>query len=801
MANALSCGPAFILLLFVSDLVSGQIHYSIPEELEQGAFVGNIVRDLGLNVEKLSARKFRLVSDDSRQYLKVNVENGILFVNERIDREELCGQSPTCSLSFEAAVDNPLEVHPIEVEIVDINDNSPNFPKERIALQIGEWITPGASFPLESAHDLDVGVNAINTYEISSNDYFGLSVQTRSDGSKHAELLLEKVLDREDESEFKLVLTAIDGGYPHRSGTAEISITVADINDNAPVFDHDIYRASVPENASKGRLVTKINAVDLDAGINAEVKYTFSSYSSERGREIFKMDSKSGEIKVDGLLDFEEANVYELYVQATDKGTIPMAGHAKVIVKIIDVNDNAPEIKLRSISRVVPEDVTPGTVVAVISITDRDSGVNGEVHCTVPMNIPFSLQKSPNNQYKLIAREVLDREKESSYNISILAWDGGTPPLSANRTMSLSVSDVNDNAPEFTQSSYNVYLMEKNTPGASIFAVTALDPDVDQNGEISYSVVENQIQDVSATAYISISSKSGNIYALRSFDYEQLKHFQIKVQAQDGGFPPLTSVALVNVIILDQNDNAPFIVSPVTRKNSTAVGIPLRSTYPGYLVTKVLGTDADSGQNARLSYQLMDATDPSLFSVGLLTGEIRTLRRLLEEDATTQSLVILVKDNGQPSLSSTATLLFSLLSNVTDIAPEPNERFNNLEYFSDLNLYLIVGLGSTSFIFLVTIILLVAIKCKQDRNITDGYSSARCCCLDQGISEDNFNRRPAPHQAVTYSGVGADPYHYSICLSPESSKSEFLYLKPYTATLPYSEVSVNNTTARHEFKH
>uniref|UniRef100_A0A4W3JTE8 Cadherin domain-containing protein n=1 Tax=Callorhinchus milii TaxID=7868 RepID=A0A4W3JTE8_CALMI len=759
MANALRCGPAFILLLFVSDLVSGQIHYSIPEELEQGAFVGNIVRDLGLNVEKLLVRKFRLVSDDSRQYLKVNFENGILFVNERIDREELCGQSPTCSLSFEAAVDNPLEVHPIEVEIVDINDNSPRFPRAIYSLHIFESILPGGSFPLESAHDSDVGVNTIINYRISSDEHFSLKVQTRNDGSKIVELLLEKVLDRERESAFQLVLTAIDGGNPQRSGTAEISITVVDMNDNAPVFDHETYSTSIQENTPKGTVVIQINAVDLDSGANAEVKYSFSSHSSDRGRKLFQLDSETGEIKVQSVLNFEVANVYELYVQATDKGTTPMAGHAKVVVKLIDVNDNAPEIKLRSISRVVPEDVTLGTVVAVISVTDRDSGENGEVHCTVPMNIPFGLQKSPNNQYKLVVGETLDREKESSYNISILAWDGGTPPLSANRTILVTVSDVNDNAPEFTQSSYNVYLMENNTPGASIFAMTALDPDVEQNGEISYSVVESQIQDVTATAYISVSSKSGNIYALRSFDYEQLKHFQIKVQAQDGGFPPLSNVAFVNVIILDQNDNAPFIVSPVTRNNSTAVEIPLRSTYPGYLVTKVLGTDADSGQNARLSYQLMDATDPSLFSVGLLTGEIRTLRRLLEEDATTQSLVILLKDNGQPSLSSTATLLFSLLSNVTDIVLELSDRIKTRDRFSHLNLYAIVGLGSTSLIFLVTIILLVAIKCKQDRNITGGY---RCT--------------PASHQSVNYSGVGNSHVSYSILENPIQGMTSFPYV-------------------------
>ncbi|XP_067899224.1 protocadherin-10-like [Heterodontus francisci] len=798
MANAVNRRASLIFLLCVWDLVSGQIRYSIPEELKHGAFVGNIIEDLHLNVLELPARKFRLISDVRKQLLEVNMENGVLFVNERMDREQLCRESSTCLLSLQIALENPLEMHRFAVEILDVNDNSPRFPKSEFSLDISELITTGARFPLESARDVDVGINTISTYQLDSNEHFGLKVQTRNDGSKIAELLLVKSLDREEQSTYKLVLTAVDGGIPQRSGTAQIIINVLDANDNAPVFDHEIYRTNVVENAPNGTLVIRINAVDIDEGINAQVKYSFTDHASQKTRELFKLNPRTGEIRIQGILDFEESNVYELEVQAVNIAPPAMAGHSKVVIGLFDVNDNAPEVEVTSVSGVIPEDAALGSVIALISVTDRDSGTNGQVQCQIESTVPFKLQKSFRNSYKLVTNDILDREMTPLYNVSILAWDRGSPSLSTRKTISLSVSDINDNAPRFTQSSYNLFLMENNAPGLSIFTITALDSDLDQNGKVFYSIPEPLKQGISPSAYVSINSDTGNIYALRSFDYEQLKHFQIKIKAQDGGYPSLSSIAIVNVIILDQNDNAPVIVSPLTWNNSEAVEIGALLTHPGYLVTRVTATDADSGQNARLSYQLVDASDPSLFSVGLLSGEIRIIRSLTGQDTNTQRLVILVKDNGQPSLSSTATIIFSVVTNVTQISVGTYPP-RNQEYFSDVNLYLIIILGTTSFLFLATIIFLVFLKCNQDRNAAP-YYSAICCCRRRHLN-DTFKRRGVANESLNYTGTGqiapnSDAYGYTICLSPESSKSDFLFLKPCHPTLPFNDVKPCQTSNR-----
>uniref|UniRef100_UPI00398F6352 protocadherin-10-like n=1 Tax=Pristiophorus japonicus TaxID=55135 RepID=UPI00398F6352 len=797
MATVLGDAAYFIFLLCVSDLVFGQIRYSVPEELEIGAIVGNIAEDLRISVRELSARKFQLRADDGKQYFEVNVQDGILYINERIDREKLCIETFTCSISLELAVENPFEVFPFEVEILDVNDNSPSFPTNRLKLQVAESVVPGTRFPLESAHDPDVGTNTISFYQINSNEHFGLKIKTSNDGRKIAELLLMKPLDREQESSFELLLTAVDGGIPYRSGTAQIIIIITDINDNAPVFDHEIYRTSLLENTPKGSLVMKVYAADLDEGSNAEFKYSFSNYATKRVRDFFNLDAESGDIRVQGLLDFEKSEVYELDVQAVDSA--PNVGHAKVLVTIIDVNDNAPEIKLTSITEMVPEDAAPGSVIAVFSVTDRDSGENGQVQCQIPINVPFKLQTTLTNNYQLLTTDILDRETTALYNISMSAWDAGLPALSTNTYFAFIVSDINDNFPRFAQSSYNVYLMENNTPGSSIFSVTAQDPDLEQNGDVSYSILENQIQEDPVPSYFTINSKSGSIYALRSFDYEQRKNFQIKVQAQDAGSPALTSTAMVSIIILDQNDNAPVIISPLIWNSSARVEIVPHLINTGYLVTKVMANDADSGQNARLTYELIEATNPGLFTVGLYSGEIRITRSITEQDITLQRLVIMVKDSGQPSLSNTLTLLFSIPVNLTENLSERIDNPSHTEYFSELNKYFIIIFGSTSVIFLLIIILLVVLKCKQDRNNMHYHSNKICCCYMRRNSNDVFTQRSAANESSNYHGPAqtlpfSESHHYRVRLSPETSKSDFLFLKPCHPTLPLSDITVVDTS-------
>ncbi|GCB65959.1 hypothetical protein scyTo_0000515 [Scyliorhinus torazame] len=783
ITNALKFRPFdIIFLLFVSDLAFGKIHYSIREEMESGAFVGNVAEDLGLDIRRLSARKFRLAPADKRKCLEVNFETGILFMNERIDREQLCGQMPACVLSFEIFVEEPLEMYRGEVEILDINDNSPSFPESVILLQMAESMAPRSRFPLESALDADVGTNAVTVYNISPNEHFGLKVETAEDGTKIVQLLLEKPLDRERLLSFQLMLTATDGGSPRKSGTARILITVLDINDNAPAFDRNVYKVSLIENSPRGTLVVSVHATDADEGSNAEVTYSLSNRVSQKIQELFSLDPRTGEIRVQGTIDYEEDDNYSLDVQAADNGSPAIGGHSKVLVKVIDVNDNAPEIVLKSVASRIPEDAAPGTVTALINVIDRDSGKNGQMHCEIPKNVPFKLQTTSSGHYKVITSDMLDRETTPLYNIAILARDSGSPPLSTNKTIQIMVSDINDNAPRFARPMDTVYVMENNAPGASIFAVTAFDPDQDHNSYITYSFTDNLIHDLPLSNYLNLNSMNGTFYALRSFDYERVKNFQIQVQARDAGVPPLSSSATLNVVILDQNDNAPVIVSPSAQSGSAGVEAVPQSAGQGYFATKIIATDADSGQNARLVYQVLKATDPSLFIVGLNSGEIRTARGILEQDSTTQSLVILVKDNGQPSLTSTATIHFSILGNVTEIFSESRNLVTNPEYGSDINLYLIVILGSTSFIFLVTIILLIGIKCKQDRNSPEVYNPPTCC---YGLDDSNnaFDPRPTLKTSFNYTGAGEiipDTHHYSVCLSPESAQSDFLFLKPYT---------------------
>ncbi|XP_048459458.1 protocadherin-10-like [Rhincodon typus] len=784
----------FVLLTCVSDLICGRLQYVIPEEMERGTFVGNIAEDLGLSIGEMSFRKFRLVSDDGIQLLKVNMENGILVVNKRIDREILCGRSATCSVSQDIAVENPLEMHRVDVEILDVNDNSPTFLELRYTLQISELTAAGALFPLESAHDADVGTNAVNSYEISTNKHFGLKTHNRSDGSKIAELVLENPLDREQDSTLHLTLTAIDGGIPRKSGTTEIVITVLDVNDNAPVFDHQLYRVNALESLPKGSLIITLNAVDLDQGTNGEVKYYLTSHVSHRVRELFSLDSETGHIRVQGSLDYEEEKIYQLEVKAVDKGTPALAGRAEVLVELIDVNDNAPELKINSLSIEVSENAASGTVIAIISAMDRDSGENGQVQCRLPPYIPFKLQKSSNKQYSLVVSDTLNREISPFYNISISAWDAGLPSLSTNKTIHISISDINDNAPQFTQSLYNVFLMENNAAGASIFAVTALDLDLGKNSKTSYFLLDSFISESSASGHFSVNSESGRIYALRSFDYEIQKKIKIKVQARDDGTPSLTSTALVNIIILDQNDNAPVILSP-SNDNSSIV-IASNSALPGSLVTKVIATDADSGQNARLSYKLIEATDHSIFSVGYTSGEIRVTRNFREQDALRQKLVVLVKDNGQPSLSNTVSILITVQGNVSENAFEGKNKLRSPELFSDLNFLLIIILGSTSCIFLIIIFFLAAVKCQQDRNIC--CCTSRICCYRQNISTGASRCRRVAKANLNYlDSVQTlpmrDSYDYTVCRSPESSKSDFLFLKPCHQTLPVNDINIRDT--------
>ncbi|XP_068600475.1 protocadherin alpha-C2-like [Brachionichthys hirsutus] len=688
--------------------------YSIPEEMEAGSFVANLAADLGLDVRSLVQRSAKLDVIHSKNYLDINKETGELVIRAQIDREVICMTKTTsCFLKMDVILENPIRIFNIELEIMDINDNAPVFRRRTMHLDISEATPPGERFSLTNAVDADVGANSIKTYHLSESKYFNIDIQTGSDGSKYVDLVLKGNLDREEHAVHNLILTAVDGGVPPRSGTASIVINVLDINDNAPVFSQPVYAVNVSENSAVGTVVLTLNATDFDEGTNSQLVYSYTLYTSEKTQELFSLDPNSGEIKAKGVIDYEESQSFEMFVQAQDRGASSLSGHCKVMLLVTDLNDNYPEVAIKSVKSLLTEDASVGTLIAVITVRDRDSGLNGEVVLTLSQQetLPFLLNKSSEGYFELLVSKPLDREVTSKYDITLRVTDKGSPPLSEDETIRLEILDVNDNAPKFPQSFYTIHVAENNIPGALLTSLSAFDPDLNENQYLVYFIMEKEIVNTSMSMLFSINPENGDLYALKTFDYERERDFLFHIEARDSGVAPLSSNVTVHIIILDQNDNTPLIVSPWRAQGSTVEEVIPRSTDKGHLVAKVIAIDADSEQNSRVTYQLLPIRDTTLFSLDQYNGEIRTTRMFSHRDPRQQQLVIVAKDNGDPALSATVTIKISTVEHVMSFS-ETTEL--PIEYaFTDLNLYLVIGLGAVSFLLLITMLVIIVLKCQR----------------------------------------------------------------------------------------
>ncbi|XP_029517700.2 protocadherin alpha-2-like isoform X8 [Oncorhynchus nerka] len=749
-----------VALLCLFDWSAAQISYSVSEEVEKGTFVGNLAKDLNLNVHELESRGLRIVSGQSKRYFDANLKTGVLFVNERIDREELCPSTVKCSLNIEAILSHPMLLHRIEVNILDINDNSPSFIKKVATFNITESSYPGERYPLPIANDADTGSNSVKSYKLSPNEHFSLDVQNGGEQSVSAELVLQKALDREKQPVIQLTLTAVDGGKPPQSGTLPIVVNVIDSNDNSPSFSKPLYKVSVPENIPFGTTVLTLSATDIDEGLHSKLVYSFVERGNLNPADMFALNSDTGEMTVKGHLDQEKNAAYEIRVQATDQGSSPRSGYCKVLVEVVDVNDNAPEISVTSLMSPVKEDSEIGTVVALVTVIDKDGGKNGLTYCNIVEAVPFKLKSNYKNYYSLVVDGRLDRESVSQYNVTIIATDEGTPPLSSTSVITVRVSDVNDNAPRFSEPVINVYVKENRPVGDVIYTMSAFDPDSDENAKVTYSLLDKS---VSISSFVNINSDTGDMVSLQSFNYEEIKTFQFKVQATDSGVPPLSSNVTVNVFILDENDNSPGILAPYSDHGSVNSENILYSAEAGYFVAKIRAVDSDSGYNALLSYHISEPKGTNLFRIGTSTGELRTKRRMSDNDLKTHPLVVLVSDNGEPSLSATVSIDVVVVESTIEIQTQFRNVPRTEESVSDLNLYLLIAIASVSVIFLLSLISLIAVKCFRN--------------------DDSFSMHSAP--MITTHPDGSWSYskstqQYDVCFSSDTLKSDVVvFPAPY----------------------
>ncbi|XP_041438392.1 protocadherin-17 isoform X2 [Xenopus laevis] len=801
-----------LLFLWAPALTLKNLNYSVPDEVGAGTLIGNISKDAKLGIpERGRKSNFRVLENSAPHLLDVDQDSGVLYTKQRIDREILCRRNPKCQLSLEVFA-NDKEICMIKVDILDINDNSPNFPSEQIDIDISENASPGTRFPLTSAHDPDAGENGLKTYVITRDDYglFSLDVKSRGDGTKFPELVIQKELDREEQSHHKLILTAFDGGDPPRSATIQINVKVIDSNDNSPVFEAPSYMVEIPENSPLGRVVIDLNATDADEGSNGEVVYSFSGYAPDRIRELFSIDSKTGIIQVRGNLDYEENGLIEIDVQARDLGPNPIPKHCKVTVKVIDKNDNSPSISFVSVRQgAISEAAPPGTVIALVRVTDKDSGKNGQLICRVLGNVPFKLEENYDNLYTVVTDRPLDREIQDEYNVTIIARDNGSPPLNSTKSFSVKILDENDNPPHFTKAMYVLQVSENNIPGEYLGSVLAQDPDLGHNGTVSYSILPSHVGDVLIYTFVSVNPTNGAIYALRSFNYEQTKYFEFKVLAKDSGSPHLESNATVRVSVLDVNDNAPVICLPTLQNDTAEIHVP-RNVGVGYLVTTVRAMDNDFGESGRLTYEIVYGNEEHLFEIDPVTGELKTLTPYWDEISPVVELVIKVNDNGKPSLSAVAKLI---IKSYSGSLPEGEPRVNGKQNQWDMSLPLIVTLSTISIILLAAMITIV-VKCKRENKEIRTYNcriaeyshpqlgkskKKKINKNDIMLVQSEVEERNAMNvmNVVSSPSLATSPmyFDYQTRLPLSSPRSEVMYLKPTSnnLTVPQGHVGCQNS--------
>ncbi|XP_039600852.1 protocadherin-16-like isoform X2 [Polypterus senegalus] len=624
-----------------SSAVLGTLDLQLDEEQPAGTIVG----DISTGLPPGTTATLFFISDVSgtgvSSDLNIDETTGIIKTAKVLDRET------RDHYNFIAVTMQGLTVD-VTILVNDINDHSPIFPKSRASLRIPEQTTVGAKFPLDPATDADKGQFSIQGYLITEGNLdhdFRLETKQGSKDILYLYLVVNGVLDREKRSFYSLALEAFDGGTPKKTGQMILDITIQDINDHAPIFNQTRYHALISENMQPGSSVLQVFATDADEGDNGLVLYEINRRQSDP-EKYFLIDAHTGIITLNKPLDYEMKKVHELVVQARDNASQPEITNSFVTIHVRDYNDNQPTMTIIFLSEDgsphISEGAQPGQYVARISVSDPDYGEYSNVNVSLEGGDgKFGLTTKDNIIYLICVDSILDREERDSYELRVTATDSGTPPLRAESSFKLQVTDINDNPPLFDQKVYQQGIAEMVYPGSFVLQVTARDKDDGPNGHVRYSILKDH---GTHSDWFKIDPNTGIITTATEIDYETDPWPRITVIATDGGQPALSSTAIINIIVQDINDNKPFF-------GSESYNISLdEDTAVGSCFLKVTATDADRGSFGKISYSIGSGTGsviPSQFTINKETGEICTVLPLdRDQGQATYEFTVTAMDGG-----------------------------------------------------------------------------------------------------------------------------------------------------------
>ncbi|KAM9356799.1 LOW QUALITY PROTEIN: protocadherin-12 [Symphorus nematophorus] len=778
------------------------VQYRVWEEQRAGTQVGRLVDDLRQRDEGGPFEDFQVVEHEKALPFSVSTRDGVVSTQGRLDREELCRGSDLCEVAFSVLYRKSGAVNclRVRVEVMDQNDHSPSFSSAVQEVEISETAGLRMRIPLERAVDPDAGPNGLQTYSLSVNQHFALDVTVAPGGTKQAELVVIKELDREVQDSFDLTLVAWDKGNPPRSGSTLIRVNIQDSNDNSPTFEDSTPSVELPEDTARGTTIINLKATDPDQGANGEVEYSLSKHTHPEVQRLFFVDPQTGAVSLSAPLDYEVQPSYEVVIQARDRGPNAVPTHCKLHVKLRDINDNAPRIHMtwtppNSPVATVLEGAPEDTFLALVMVSDADSGENGKVRAHIqPGSGPFRLKRIHGDNYMIVTNGSLDREKVMQYNITLLAQDYGDPSLSCVKHLPVHVLDENDNAPVFSSSHYKASLKENNMAGYHALKVEAHDVDLELSGRVSY-FIRNFNEVETNTESFSIHPTSGIISVQRPLDYEESHTYSFIVEAVDQGHPPLTSTAMVQIEVQDVNDNSPVITEPKPRNGVASLSVPvnadqgeivtelgndledgsttspinhpIREGLTGFLASTIKAEDPDSGLSGQLSFLITDRNPSGLFWLDKATGQLFVnTTNATELIGKTFKVDISVSDMGSPSLSTKATLEVTFINLKDHLKNSSPGNRGQLSF----TMMLAICLGATCLLLLLAIAL-VTTFCRPEKRDNRAYNCRQ--------AESTYTRHPRrPQKNIRKSDIQLIPVIRGRKEEPPEDDSEVQSMAP-----------------------